>query len=179
MTQRKRIAAYLLTFATAATLIAGRAESGNDQPPPVPYGTQQAMKLRSLIESAPFMAASEDEVQKLMKERLRVCVSLFEAQAERVDLGRVPLEALAQPLADVKHAWLSLSKGPEQQMPILKFLLQMAEHREKAAEALARQTNFFESIQAKHDRLTAEIELAQCQRTLSSERSVTLPSSER
>lgn len=168
MTQRKRIAAYLLTFATAATLIAGRAESGNDQPPPVPYGTQQAMKLRSLIDAAPFMAASQDEVHKLMQERLRVCASLFEAQAERVDLGRASVETLSAPLADLKKAWLDLTKTPEQQMPLLKFLLQLAAHREQAAEALAGQTSSVDSLQAKHDRLTAEIELAECQRTLGS-----------
>jgi hypothetical protein len=127
------------------------------------------MKLKALVEAAPFMAAGEDEVHTLMQERLRVSVSIFESQAERVDLGRLQMDALAEPIGEVKLAWIALSATPDHQMPILKFVLQLAEHREKAMEALTTtgQVATLERLEAKRDRLTAEIELAQCQRAMS------------
>lgn len=170
MTQHKSIAVYLLAFATAAMLMGARVRSADDAPPPVPYGTQQSMKLTALLDAAPFMAATEDDVQNLLQQRLRVCATIFQTQAERVDLGRASAEVLAEPMANVKQAWLAMSPQPEVQMPILKFALQLAEHREQVAAAMSDAGNIstLELLSAKRDRLTAEIELAQCQRALSS-----------
>lgn len=161
-----RRSGLVLGMMAALTLLASVARSGDEAPPPVPYGTQQTIKLKAVVDAAPFMAKDEDDVKTLMQERLRISVSLFETQAERIDLGRAPLDALAAPMADVKLAWTALCATDEQKMPILKYALQLAEHREKVSEAMhsAGQSSNDEALKARRDRLTAEIELAQCQR---------------
>lgn len=165
MTSPRR-SGLVLGMMAALTLLAGTSRAGDEAPLPIPYGTQQSFKLKALVDAAPFMAKDDDDVKTLMQERLRVCVSLFETQAERIDLGRVQLDALAEPMAEVKLAWIALCVSEEQKMPILKYALQLADHREKVAEAMqsAGQGSSVEALKAKRDRLGAEIELAQCQR---------------
>ena len=169
MSQRKRIAAYLLTFATAAMLMAARVQSGDAQPPPVPYGTQETLKLRALVDAAPFMTRSEDRVVTLKQERLRACADALAYQFEAFAVGRdQSFAALMEPLAQVKTSWLALSTADAQRMPMLEYILQIAEQREKASQARFDQGRLtaIENLAAKRDRLTAEIEMIECQRAM-------------
>ncbi len=163
----QRYAGFLLASVAAIAVFVSHARSGDDAPPPVPYGTQQTIKLKALVDAAPFMAKGGDELRGLLQERLRVCVEIFENAAERVDLGRANTDSISGPIADVKDAWAALCTSDDQRMPILKYVLQLAEHREESIEALhsTGQSSSTELLSAKRDRLSAEIELAHCQRS--------------
>lgn len=168
-TQRLILGPILLC--AMACLITGSTHAANDEPPPIPYGTLEVVKLNAIVDAAPFMAASTDRVVTLKQERLRACQQIVVYAFEQITAGRTNrLGTLVEPMRELSAAWMSLCTTSEQKMPMLEFALQTAEQREKMTQAMfdAGQASAAEALAAKRDRLTAEIEMIECQRAISS-----------
>lgn len=163
----------LVGLITLIALATQAKTTADDAPPPIPYGTQEMLKLNAIVNAAPFMAASTDRVVALKQERLRNCVKgleyRFGSYAAGIDQSLV---TLADVVHETKTSWLALCSKDEQKMPILEFVLQLAEDREKSSQALFEQGRLsaMELLAAKRNRMTAEIEMIECQRAASGPR---------
>ncbi len=162
--------ATFVTLATTAAVLTAYAQTANDEPPRIPYGTQETLKLNAIVEAAPFMATSTDRVVTLKQERLRASQQIVVWAFERITSGRAnQLSDLAEPMKELTAAWVSLCKTGEEKMPMLEFALQTAEQREKWSQASfeAGRLSSTDNLAAKRDRISAEIEMIECQRAMS------------
>lgn len=158
-----------LVAVLAVALLARPVRSDEDAPPPIPYGTQETIRLNAIVDAAPFMAGSEDRVVTLKQERLRTCAQILAHRFEAFTIGREQsFVGLTESVAAMKSAWLALCASEEQKMPMLEFALQLAEQREKSSQAMFDQGRLsaIENLAARGERLSAEIEMIECQRAM-------------